>query len=82
MNHPCQCCGNLTVSEAYDICPVCYWEDDPSQAECPDCAGGANGISLIEAKRNYNLYGACEERLLRYVRPPRSEEIPQRNSEE
>ena len=26
----CPCCGYLTLNErgAYDICPVCFWEDD------------------------------------------------------
>lgn len=26
----CPCCGCLTLDErcAYDICPVCFWEDD------------------------------------------------------
>lgn len=26
----CPCCGCLTLAErgAYDICPVCFWEDD------------------------------------------------------
>ncbi len=28
--HPCPCCGLRTLEEmgAYDICPVCWWEDD------------------------------------------------------
>ena len=76
MKIKCQCCGYLTISGKYDICPVCFWEDDPSQAECPDCAGGANSISLIEAKKNYKQYGACEERLVRFVRKPTEAEAP------
>lgn len=75
-NRPCQCCGCFTVGSEYDICPVCFWEDDHYQSECPDCAGGANSISLIEAKKNYKEYGACEERLVKFVRPPRPEELP------
>ncbi len=76
MKYPCQCCGHLTVEEKFDICPVCYWEDDPHQAECPDCAAGANGVSLVQAKRNYALFGACEEDFAARVREPLPEEIP------
>ena len=75
MMFPCQCCGCLTISGKFDICPVCFWEDDPTQTECPDCTGGANSVSLIEAKKNYLLYGACEERFRDHVREPLPEEI-------
>jgi Cysteine-rich CPCC len=28
--YACPCCGFLTLDErgGYDICPVCFWEDD------------------------------------------------------
>jgi hypothetical protein len=73
---PCQCCGHLTISErgGYEICPVCFWEDDGVQARYPDLAGGANKVSLIEAQANYRRIGACEEQMLKHVRPPRSDE--------
>jgi len=61
----------------YDICPVCFWEDDNVQAEDPDYAGGANHVSLNEARRNFGAFGASEKRVLRYVRPPRPEEMPE-----
>lgn len=30
---PCPCCGYMTLDRrgAYDICPVCFWEDDGSE---------------------------------------------------
>ena len=50
--HQCSCCGQLTVEEPgnYDICEVCGWEDDPVQNDRPDRAGGANHMSLNEAR--------------------------------
>ncbi len=51
----CPCCGKFFFSEknAWEICPVCGWEDDPSQRRDPDLAGGANRLSLREAKTAY-----------------------------
>jgi len=51
----CPCCGGETLAEsgAWEICPVCHWEDDPLQAENPDLAGGANAQSLNDAKKAY-----------------------------
>ena len=50
---PCPCCGAKTLSEAgaYEICEICDWEDDPVQAADPDYAGGANTLSLNEARK-------------------------------
>jgi hypothetical protein len=74
---PCPCCGHLTLGEppgSYEICPICFWEDDLVQLRWPTYRGGANKPSLVEAQRNFAAIGACEERLLRYVRPPRPDE--------
>lgn len=55
--YPCPCCGELTLEEtppgSYEICPVCGWEDDFVQYECPDATGGANKMSLNEARKAY-----------------------------
>lgn len=48
----CPCCETSLVTE-YDICPVCGWENDPIQLAQPDYSGGANKMSLNEAKRVY-----------------------------
>ena len=37
----------------YDICSICSWENDPIQEEHPDMRGGANVMSLYEAKQTY-----------------------------
>lgn len=74
--YKCPCCGYLTLEAMgdYDICPVCFWEDDPYQAGHPDAAGGANRLSLKESRENYIKFGACEERFLCHVRKPKEEE--------
>jgi hypothetical protein len=69
-----------TLDEAppgtYQICPVCYWEDDPVQFADPTYAGGANQVSLLEARKNYVEFGACEKEFLPYVRQPTADEQP------
>lgn len=78
----CPCCGHLTLDggfEAegdYDICLVCFWEDDPEQRKDVRLTNGANEPCLLEARKNYREFGACERRSLPHVRPPRPEEIP------
>lgn len=74
----CPCCGNYTFTEepgSFDICPVCYWEDDAVQNDNEDLSGGANKVSLREARENYKKFGACEERFISNVRKPYSEEM-------
>jgi hypothetical protein len=49
----CACCGNTLspLLSSHDICGVCKWEDDPVQNKDPDYDGGANYISLNQAKQ-------------------------------
>ena len=72
----CPCCGNRTLGEegSYDICPVCFWEDDKAMCRDPDLADGANRVSLNEARENYKKYGACMEEFLPFVREPLEDE--------
>lgn len=80
MNHPCPCCGYLTFDEepcgTFEICPVCYWEDDNVQNDDPSYEGGANGISLNVAKQNFSKYGAIKEEFVKEVRKPLPDESP------
>lgn len=73
--YPCPCCGYLAFVEppgSYDICPICFWEDDIVQLRWPDFPGGANRPSLIDSQINYQDFGAKERRVLEHVRPPES----------
>lgn len=69
MDYACACCNLLTRDEPksngdYIICPVCFWEDDPIQNNEADYCGGANKVSLNEAKENYRKFDAKEERCI------------------
>lgn len=74
----CPCCGFLTLREpptgTYDICEVCFWEDDGVQFRDPDYEGGANTVSLNQARENFRLHQVSEPRFRSNVRPPRPEE--------
>ncbi|HEV8485466.1 MAG TPA: CPCC family cysteine-rich protein [Blastocatellia bacterium] len=75
----CPCCGFLTLTErsAFELCPVCFWEDDgQDNADADDNRGGPTSSSLTEARRNFRAFGACDQRALGSVRPPNSDEIP------
>ena len=73
----CPCCEYFTLRDEsghFDICEVCYWEDDSIQSFDPEYRGGANTMSLNEARANYKRIGAIEECFLKYVRLPTQEE--------
>ncbi len=75
--YPCPCCGYIVFAEppgSYDICPICYWEDDLSQLRFVR-TGGANSVSLITGQQNYLRFGVCEERFRNIVRPPHANEV-------
>ena len=71
VRYPCPCCGHLVFAGrpgSYDICQVCFWEDDGVQLRWPHYAGGANRPSLVESQRNFIRFGAMEERFVGNVR--------------
>jgi hypothetical protein len=74
----CPCCGFATLPERslYEICPVCFWEDDgQDDHDADEVRGGPNGLlSLAEARQNFTRSGACDPRHLEHVRPPLPEE--------
>ena len=58
----------------WELCPVCFWEDDPGQLHWPETPWGANGYSLIEGQQNYAQAGASHSEFLSKVRPARDDE--------
>lgn len=58
----------------HDICPVCFWENDPIQNNNSTFVGGANKICLNDARNNYVKFGAISKEFLKHVRSPLKEE--------
>ena len=77
--YKCPCCECFTYNTPHKkdcgyICPVCFWENDPFITSNDEPSSSNHGITLNEAKANYLKFGACEEEMLHYVRPPKSNE--------
>lgn len=49
----CACCGNFTIEDEYDTCHICNWQKDLVQEKDPNFWGGANNMSLNQAKDAY-----------------------------
>ena len=67
MKYLCPCCKRKTLSaenERGEICPVCFWENDPLQQADPHYSGGANSVSLLQARKNVKHFGVCERRFI------------------
>lgn len=73
--YKCPCCGYYTLAceGMYDICPVCFWEDN-NEVEDPNEYDECNRISLVEARKNYVEFGACKQEMKKYCRKPRESE--------
>ncbi len=49
----CICCNIGEIEDWFDICDACGWEHDNLQAIKHDLAGGANNMSLNQARKAY-----------------------------
>lgn len=60
----CPCCEYYSIhfgeDGAWDICPVCFWENGGS---------GPNHMTLKEAQQNFNDIGAMSESALKFIDP-------------
>ncbi|MBI5724978.1 MAG: hypothetical protein HZA50_13540 [Planctomycetes bacterium] len=76
--YPCPCCGFLVFDESpgsFDICPICFWEDDIVQLAFPHLQGGANKQSLYESQQSFLRIGAVEPRLVEHIRKPTDADV-------
>ena len=79
--YTCPCCGFKTLDNEhdYDICEICFWEDDLVQFEDVDYEGGANDNSLRQAQYNYIEVGACQRDMLQHIRKPNVHDVRDEN---
>ncbi|QFT89034.1 hypothetical protein FIU87_10285 [Bacillus sp. THAF10] len=53
----CPCCGYKTLESkppgTFEICEICFWEDDDLQFNNHDYAGGANESSLRQYQKGF-----------------------------
>ncbi|MCT2407694.1 CPCC family cysteine-rich protein [Chryseobacterium antibioticum] len=63
----CHCCNYKTILEKgnYQICKVCFWEDDGGHDESK--YSHVNHMTLKEAKDNFKTKGAILDRFLKFV---------------
>lgn len=79
--YTCPVCGYLVFDEkpnSYEICPICYWEDEAMQLRYPN-ERGANRVTLIEAQANFFELGYSDNRTKNLVRKPTSSDIKDKN---
>ena len=67
----CPCCDYNTIKRIghYEICPVCFWEDDGNRDE--NIFSSANAMTLKEAKVNFQNLGVMSEKFLGVVEKDR-----------
>jgi hypothetical protein len=79
----CPCYGYNTFEGEerlqYIICPICFWENDPIQFSEPEYEGGANRVSLVQAQKNFEKFGACDKNMIRHTRKPNKSDVRKLN---
>ena len=67
----CPCCDYFSLSSQgeYEICNVCFWEDDGVNLGDLDQWSGPNHMTLRDARENFCRIGACDDRAVAHVLP-------------
>ena len=65
LKNTCPVCGYLTLNErdSFEICQICFWEDDGIDDYEADVESGPNHMSLNEARLKFKI---CKEELLKH----------------
>jgi hypothetical protein len=79
LTYHCPCCNYMTLpyEVLFEICPVCFWQDDgQDDSSAKEVWGGPNhDLSLAQARKNFKEFGASSRERLPHVRPPKQEEL-------
>ena len=74
MKVTCIICGYKTLDSRcnWDICPVCFWEDDVviDEADSDPTSPANGGLQVSKAQANFMRHGYCEKRCKEFVRKP------------
>ena len=65
----CPCCDYFTLANRgdYEICTICFWEDDGLDLTELQSHSGPNHLTLEEGRINFLKFGACDEKCVKYV---------------
>ncbi len=77
---PCPCCGFITIPNNGDalayICPICFWEIDLFIQSDDEASDQNDGLTLLEARKNYQQFGSVLPNLKEHCRQPKEYEYP------
>jgi hypothetical protein len=74
--YTCPCCGFKVFDDvpgSFEICPICYWEDEAKQLRYP-LETGANTFSLVQSQINFEKHNVSNPELKLLVRPVSSDD--------
>jgi len=68
----CPCCDyySLEARGSFEICPICYWEDDGQDLDELEKVSGPNHMSLRQGRENFEQIGACDHAAVALVLSP------------
>jgi hypothetical protein len=68
-DYQCPCCDYFTLERRseYDICPICFWEDNGIDLDELDSHSGPNHMTLREGRQNFTRLGVCDIKMKKYV---------------
>lgn len=76
----CPCCDHLSLASRgdYDICEICYWEDDGTDDVLYSTPFSPNHMTLAQGRLNYKTFGACTRAMLCHVKMPSADQAAER----